>query len=905
MYCDERIGVIGWFVVSCVIKIFRRDLMRLLRNPVALVLIAGVCVIPSLYAWYNIVANWDPYGNTANVHVAVANEDVEASSDYVGGLNAGEQTISRLKENHQLGWVFTSAAQAKAGVESGEYYAAVIIPKDFSKNLLSMFTDEYTQPKLTYYVNEKNNAIAPKVTDTGAETIEEQINDTFVATVSKTIMERAKEAGADVVEKGATAQSGLIGTIREANDALDQGRASLDGMTGTIDATKRAIASADTSLKSLSDRAPGLSAALAQGNDLLTTTRTSTRAFTTSLSGALSSGSMQLGRASSRASVGIGSASGAIISVQGKVDGMLADVQALIDDNQRAIDVLKQITDKTVDTSAIIGALQNENDRLQTVKDGLKTQSDDIKNSATSIAAASSEMNTAVQNGVSGVANVQSRFSSSVLPQLDRGLDSFSSVSGDLSGALGGMVPLIEQARGMLGELSGTLDQAKETIAHGDSAIGSVQNMLKRTRDDVAALRSSEVVGRLADLLDAKPEDLADFMSSPVSLVTNTVYPVATYGSGVAPFYTNLALWVGGFVLIAILKLEVDREGLPAFSPTQGYFGRWLLFVLLGVVQALIVCSGDLVLGMQCSSPALFLVAGVAISFVYVNIIFALASAFKHIGKAIAVILVIVQIPGSSGTYPIEMMPAFFQWLHPLLPFTYGINALRETVGGLYGSHYLSDLASLFAFLVAALVVGVGLRPWLLNMNLLFDRELSRTGVMISEKNSRSREHYSLRQALRVMFDTAAYRERVIVRADRFERRYPRLIRAGFLLVFGLPTVLFVLTAVLDVSIDGKIGMLVLWVVSIIVADAYMIAVEYAHESMRLQLRISALSDEGLRAQIRGHMDDSPLAARAAGILGGRDRSAATDDDIQAGKATRENSGSSSRAFDKGKDETL
>ena len=403
-------------------------------------------------------------------------------------------------------------------------------------------------------------------------------------------------------------------------------------------------------------------------------------------------------------------------------------------------------------------------------------------------------------------------------------------------------------------------------MSQADSSLEKLQGTLSTAANDVAALRASESLDKLDEILGASSADLADFMSSPVTLTTKAVYPVSNYGSGVAPFYTNLALWVGGCVLIAIIKLEVDGEGIGAFTATEGYFGRWLLLVVLGFVQAFIVCCGDLVLGMQCLRPELFVLAGIFTSFVYVNIIYALASAFKHIGKALVVILVIVQIPGSSGMYPIEMMPDFFQRLHPLLPFTYGISAMRETIGGMYGMDYAINLGVLAVFLAVALFIGVKLRTLMLNLNLLFDKELERTGVMICEKDDRPRERFSLRWALRAMLDTAGYREDLILRAARFEERYPKLIKAGFMLVFGLPVVLFILTATLDLEIEGKIIMLVLWIVSVIVADTYMIVVEYIRESMQFQLRIAELPDDALVNEIRSHTTVLPgsLAVKVA-----------------------------------------
>ena len=133
-------------------RIFRRDMGRLLRNPAALLVIIGVSIIPSLYAWFNIAANIDPYANTSGIKVAVANNDKDASSKDLE-INAGDEIISNLKENNQLGWTFVDEEQAIEGVKSGEYYAAIVIPEDFSSSLLSILSGELKTPELEYYIN--------------------------------------------------------------------------------------------------------------------------------------------------------------------------------------------------------------------------------------------------------------------------------------------------------------------------------------------------------------------------------------------------------------------------------------------------------------------------------------------------------------------------------------------------------------------------------------------------------------------------------------------------------------------------------------------------------------------------------------------------------------------------------
>ena len=169
-----------------VLQIFCRDLKRLMHSPAAALVMVGVCILPSLYAWFNIAANMDPYGNTQNVKVAIANCDTGSHTDSMD-LNAGATIVQNLKENHQLGWTFVDESKAKSGVRSGKYYAAIVIPKDFSESLLSILSGDLKQPQLDYYINEKKNAIAPKITATGASTIQQQINDTFSSVAADSI----------------------------------------------------------------------------------------------------------------------------------------------------------------------------------------------------------------------------------------------------------------------------------------------------------------------------------------------------------------------------------------------------------------------------------------------------------------------------------------------------------------------------------------------------------------------------------------------------------------------------------------------------------------------------------------------------------------------------------------------
>lgn len=837
-----------------VFQILFRDLRRLLRNPVAMIIVVGVCVIPSLYAWYCIAANWDPYANTAGIRVAVSNNDRGVQSDIAGNLDAGGQVVEELRNNHDLTWEFVSEDEAREGVESGTYYAAIVIPADFSEDLASVFTGDFEQPTIAYYVNEKKNAVAPKVTDTGAATIEEQINSTFVSTVSKTVIEMAQNAGTSMLDRSDEASEGLAASVDETNGAIDRVRALLDGIDSTIEDSRSPLDNTRQTLDDLEERIPVIADALDRSTALMGDVRQSARELDASISQAISEGGTLLGDASTQANIAIGAFSGNVAKLQGGVDAALADMGALVDGNEGIIDELRGQVAQHPELADVIAELEAQNEQHRQTIESLKILSGDIAAIADAAASASDAVDGSVQDGLAAAGEAQRRISAEVLPKLSEGLDSFSQVSGGLAGTVSSLKPTIQQARALLDQLSGTLDQTKEVVSSTSSSLAEMRDELSRTVTDLSALNDSASLDELSALLGIDPEDAASFMSSPVTLENVAIYPVSPYGSGVAPFYTNLALWVGGFILIAIFKLEVDREGVRSFSPTQAYLGRWLLFVLLGLVQAAIVCAGDLAIGVQCLDPVAYLAAGMFTSFVYVSVIFALASTFKHIGKAVAVVLLIMQIPGSSGMYPVEMMPAFFQAVHPFLPFTYGIGALREAVGGMYGLTYAFNLAHLALFLPVALIIGLVARPYLLNLNLLFDRKLAETDIMVCEQNNLPRTRYRLRTVIKVLLDTDAYRAKLLARADRFYRNYPRLIRVGWILVFALPVLILVVMSLFDVDVDTKIVMLVFWILSLIAVISYLIVVEYLHDNLRYQLDMSTLDDADLEQKLREHV---------------------------------------------------
>lgn len=832
-------------------EIFRRDVNRLSHNMVAMIVTIGVCLIPSLYAWFNIAANYDPYANTGNIKIAVANADKGTENEFIGELNAGKEIVQNLKENKDLGWKFTNKEKAVEGVKSGKYYAAIVIPEDFSASLVSILSGDMKQPQFEYYLNEKKNAIAPKVTDTGASTIQTQVNEEFIAaaagTVSKILGQTAEQMGTQIDQ----AQENLITKMQTVEKNLEEYQAVLENLNKTIDGSDDLISGTQETLDTLKSAAVSGAKSINQGTDILSSVRNSVGALSTGLSDGLTQGADALSGISSAVGTDLGKLNEKVQNVNEKLGNAITSVQDLIAQNEEILAVLRELDNQVPGSplSDIIGKLEAENQRHQEILKNLQTGNASIGNAVNTSVQGLNQIASVIQDGQKNLQTSRASFEKNVLPSLNQSLDSFAQLSGKVSGVLAGVEPSAEQLKNVTGDLKQTLSDTKTAMESTKEALDDVQKKLNTAITDLGALQSSDIYLSLKELTKKDTGEVAEFMHSPVQLETKSFYRVENYGSAMAPFYTNLAIWVGGIVLIAIFKMEVDKdEKIKSFTVTQGYFGRWILYITTGLIQALIICLGDIyLLKIQCKNPAAFIFAGLFASFVYVNLIYALSITFKHIGKALSVILVILQIPGSAGTYPIEMTPAFFQFVHPLLPFTYGINAMREAIAGIYGMHYWKNILCLAVFLPIALGIGLLLRPHLLNLNYLFDRKLAETDLMICEEEGMQREKISLSTAVKILAGQDEFRKTLNDKIEKFQSGYRKKIRVGFLAIVVIPIIFLILMF----SIDSKMVFLVLWIASIILIALYLIVVEYIHESLKRKKRLSEMSDEVLLKEVK------------------------------------------------------
>lgn len=856
--------------LSIILQIFVRDLKRLVVNPVACIILAGVCILPALYAWYTIETMWDPYANTGSIKVAVVNEDKGADSNYTGKINIGQEVVDELHSDHELDWQFVSKDEAMDGVYSSEYYAALIFPENFSEDFISVFSGNFTQPKIEYYVNEKLSGSGTKVTDSAASKIETTIDESFVSQVSDKVVEIAQRTGGAVHDKSEQSTSLLSHSVEEARNAISQNRTMVNDLTPTIDSSIHSVDSSNDLLKKLVASLPALDARLDSASTSLENIRKTLNDYSATLSAKVTESALALTQAAVDINLASAQIAGDIQTAKANVDTALAEARELVSYNNQLLESLRNSPVASTDqVQKAISDIEAQNASLSSTITLLEQLANQLDNNAQAVKNATDTVANVAKTSADNLQKSAKDFQITILPEIDTSLDSLASAIGTLRGATESLRTLFDQESTLLTQLASMLEQSKSICAEVGLSLEALESNLESTYTDLRSLQNSASFKELTTLLGMNPDDVSSFMSSPVKLDTVTLYPVNPYGSGIVPFFSNLALWVCGFILMAIVRLRVDPAGLPRFSATQAYFGRWLFYVSIGIIQSLIICIGDLVLGIQCENPAAFIGAGVLAGFVYVNLLYALAYSMRHIGKALAVVLLVLQIPGSSGMFPVEMMPEFYQVLNPLLPFTYSIDAMREAIGGMYGAHYLIDMLILGGcFIPVGLFIGLMGVHFGYNVNTLFDAKLSQTELFASESVPKGAQWFRLRPVLLALMQTKQYREKIIARAMRFDTKYPLLMKIGWIALFAMPILMLVTLILFEGSPNEKLILLSWFILGTLIVAGYQIIILFLHADIQYQFKLAQsepASDAGKIAQLETHEMPEPLLRSGGG----------------------------------------
>ena len=628
-------------------------------------------------------------------------------------------------------------------MKSGAYYAAVIVPEDFSRDMMSLFSDEAEHPELLYYSNAKRNAIAPRITDTGAETVRRELGESFVETLSVTALDAVKTAAEAAEDIGGEE---LTETLAERLEAM---ASDLETAEGTLAAFENLAGASETMLASTAGFLEDTRSRADGDFDLLDGLDGSLRELggamdgtADSLSAALKTGGescRQMARIVRDAADAAGSSESAA-EIKETLAELGGQLQTVIDGYSGAAEQLEaaagQLSAQGIDVGleSVVSDLNATVILMQTLQDALLQGEASLGQLTADAAEAQAKLDALLAQGEESMAAVQIEYEQQVKGRLEELAASVSEADAQADRLLQSMDAGVDGIRTLTDGTASDLTSLQNTLSVSRSLLSRASGTLS---DLAGRLREEKESGRYAVLEALLEEDAGltgAFLASPVRLSRESVYPVENYGSAMAPFYTTLSLWVGAVVLAAMLSVSVterELEGLRGVTETQKYFGRYLLFLLLGLLQALFICLGDLYfLEIQCLHPALFVLAGCLSSVVYGSLVYTLSLSFGDIGKALSVILMVLQVAGAGGNFPIETAPEAFQSLYQALPFVHSMNAMRECVAGLYGDFYWTELGLLALYLLPSLALGVVLRRPVIRLNARFHERLESTHLM-------------------------------------------------------------------------------------------------------------------------------------------------------------------------------
>ena len=733
-----------------IIAILKRDLSRIRGSVVALIVAVGLVIVPTLYAWFNIAGSWDPYGNTGNLKVAVVNSDDGYMSDLIPvRVNIGDTVVSALRENDQLDWRFVSESDAVEGVRSGEYYAAVVIPENFSSRMMTVFSSDAEHAEIVYYENQKANAIAPRVTDKAASTVRQQIDETFAKTISDvglaTTSSLLEFMDGDQIAAYAGNLSGTLAgaitTLRDASGSVDEFAGLLQSSTGLLDSTSDLLASAGTANKDaealVGDAKTGLSgmhdaldAAVAAINQSLKDSAGDYDAAAKAIDEAFGAADAHVSLTVTQlrdASADVAKRASDMRDVQGNILAVERDVEGSDLPEKLKAELVQKI-DIVANT---VGNVANQQELLA------KHLSDAAASLETGAADARAKAQ-AVKDGIAeakgSVGGVKDSYNATLKQQIDDLSDAVADVArrgSDMADDLGATVTDLSRAASTL---SDDLAGAHAVLTDASADLVSAADDLQRLKEGLDTAVTSGDLDRVRELIGSDPAALADALAAPVALDRQAVYHIKNYGSAMAPFYTTLSIWVAGIVLAAMLKANVDEADVKALGNPrlhELYLGRYAFFGLLAFAQATLVCAGDLLFfGIQCEHPFQFMLVGWLAGFVFSNMIYTLTVSFGDIGKAIAVVLLVMQVAGSGGTFPIEMTADFFQAVYPFLPFTHAINAMHAAMAGAYGMEFWIELGTLALYLIPSLALGLVFRRPVIRANRWIIEKLEETKLM-------------------------------------------------------------------------------------------------------------------------------------------------------------------------------
>ena len=689
-----------------IIEIFRKDIKEVFRKTNTWIIIVGLIFLPSMYAWPNILSSWDPYGHTNNIKVAVTSEDEGATVDGKE-LNLGKSLVEGLKNNKNLDWQFVSnKQQAEDGVRIGDYYASIVVPKNFSQDMTSVSRTEPKRATIEYTVNEKINAISPKITNSGASAIANNISKNFVETANGIIFEKLHEAGIKFEENLPSIEKAKE-EIFKLNDNFSTYESTLSELIGKVEYGYNILNNVQNTLPEI-DRVATNSIMIA---DKAGITINNIQGFNERLLPIINNHLNVVEEVSKEANIiakELQQKPDKTEEIKARQKALDSRLQASTErlqlvrnifeyfnklSNERLFNnQLERVTTLSNDITMIKEVNNNIYNKMDHYDEIADTVKEEFVNKSARINEVSSNMNSKLNVEVAPLI-------SQVLSKAEVNIDK---VSGIIAGAQGEL-PAVERK---LSETEVKISNAYGKLLSLQAQMPSAKSKIQKLTDEIKKADSGIDKNQLFNLLKVDYKQQAEFFANPVKLQENKLYHIENYGSAMTPFYTVLSIWVGSLLMSSLLTTKVEDEE-NKYKPYQKYFGRGLLFVIISLFQTLIITLGDMyVLGTQATSPYRFVIYALLISLLFSSIIYTIVCILGNVGKAVCIVLLVLQLGSSGGTFPIQMTSEFFQALYPKVPFTYSIGLLREAVGGVYLPAVERDIKILFIYLIIVLVGG-------------------------------------------------------------------------------------------------------------------------------------------------------------------------------------------------------
>lgn len=696
-------------MIKNVWTIYKEDLKRIFTNYAALIVILALCILPSLYAWFNIKASWDPYGQqaTSQIKIGVINND--KGTEFNGKLiNIGDQVVDQLKENDLMGWQFVDEAEGEKALEEGTFYATITIPDNFSQDITSLVTSDVKKGQMIYRVNEKINAIAPKLTSKGATGVQENINQTIVETVSGILFEAGKGLGLEIQET-------VLPQLSHVYDQLEELISKFGDMNSLVQTAhnggiqlKDLIASIQTDLPLIETTITSAKTTITSLESFMDTSKSALSDFMPTLKNDL----LLIQTIADELNTYVSQIEEAILSGSDKAPELIENLITKVESTQSLVQSFVKVLESFNKFPAgrfdeLISQLQGVNGELDKAKDFLQQLHDTTVNGGEPNLTVLNNIKTLLSSVSSTASAIYNRFDSAIVPSLNNVIDQAYSTATNVLQVLKEAEAKLPDVASLLNTAYEGADKGIDAIEYINSKLPEAENKVREVTAKLGDINESQSLQEVLTLLQEAVTERQNFMSSPVDLVEETIFPMHNYGTAMTPFYSVLAQWVGMTLLISMLSVHAKGE----YRPSEEYFGKFLLFATIALVQGLIIALGDLyLLNIYCVNPGLFIVGILFTSITFTFIVYSLVSVFGNVGKVVSIILLVLQVAGSGGTFPIQLTPKFFQIINPFLPFTYAISFARESIGGVVENVLAKDIIIMCIYSVGAVLISLFLK---------------------------------------------------------------------------------------------------------------------------------------------------------------------------------------------------